>query len=203
MSILLYIASFIPFYLLGAFPTGSIVARQSGVSITAQGSGNVGATNVARSLGKKAGLITLIIDISKGALSVLIAGLFSRDPSYLAWAGFASVVGHCLSIPGVLRGGKGVATALGSMLMLVPLQSLISVSIFSIVFWKTRIVSLASTISVASLPIVLLLFPHDENFEMPAFAISLLVVYRHRENLQRLLLGTEKKFKTAQQAHRE
>src|SRR5689334_1360058 len=109
MNYILYLFALIPFYALGTFPTGRILARLKGVDITQTGSGNVGATNVSRVLGPRSGIITLAIDVAKGILAVMLASAFSGDNSvYTAAAGVAVVLGHCFSIPGVWRGGKGV-----------------------------------------------------------------------------------------------
>ena len=113
MSVLIAL-SLIPFYLLGAFPTGYLIARMNGVDVTAVGSGNVGATNVSRVVGKKAGIVTLLVDVFKGAFGVAVASGLSTSTLFVALCAVAVVAGHCFSVPPYLKGGKGVATALRS-----------------------------------------------------------------------------------------
>lgn len=107
MHYLLHAFALVPFYLLGAIPSGKIIALSKGVEIEKHGSGNVGATNLARVVGKKAGLYTLLADIGKGVLAVFVAHMLTENQDFSALAGLSSVLGHCFSVPKVLRGGKG------------------------------------------------------------------------------------------------
>ncbi len=183
-----------PFYLIGAIPTGIVVARIHGVDITQHGSGNVGATNIARTLGKKAGLITLLVDCLKGVLAVLLAQIFFGNELLSGIAGMVSVMGHCFSIPGKLRGGKGVATGLGVITALAPMLGLAVLAIFLGVFGAFRIVSLSSIIAALSASALgLIFYPQAQWHHWVAF-IGFLIVYKHKENLQRIILGTEPKF---------
>src|SRR5262245_36849666 len=134
MSIIFAFLALIPFYLLGAFPTGQLVARFHRIDLTAAGSGNIGATNAARVLGKKAGVAVLGGDVLKGALACAIAGLVFANPAMQGWAGFAAVAGHCFSIPGKLKGGKGVATGLGTFLYLSFASALFAIAVFALFF---------------------------------------------------------------------
>ena len=191
--------SLLPFYLLGCFPTGQLIARFFGVDITAAGSGNVGATNVARVIGKRAGLITLILDVFKGALAVILARLFFTQSFELpAWAGLVTVLGHCFSLsfilPEKLRGGKGVATALGVYLILAPQFALMGILTFIIVFTASKIVSLASISAAITLPLYLMLWGEGGRALLPLTLVSLIVIVRHRSNLSRLAQGKEPKF---------
>ena len=188
------ILTLIPFYLIGAIPTGYLIARSQGIDITAQGSGNVGATNVGRVLGKNAGIATLIFDISIGAIAAAIAALIFGQGPMSAAAGAAAVCGHCISIPGKMKGGKGVATSLGVLLALTPVIAVAALTAFILVFSLSRIVSLSSVCAAAIVPLTALLTGADSRTTGALLLIALVVIYRHHENLQRLSKGTEKKF---------
>ena len=191
MTTILILLSLIPFYLLGTFPTGILVARYYGVDITSKGSGNVGATNVGRVVGKKAGILTLIGDLLKGILAVGIASLLARTEWYGALAGVAVVCGHCFSIPPYLKGGKGVATSLGVIVSLSPLLGLSGLIIFGVLFYLKRIVSLASVAAALGVPLVGLGFGYPDYIIGALAPITLIVVFRHKQNLDRLVKGTE------------
>lgn len=198
MIYFLYLFALIPFYLLGTLPTGRLIARQQGINLETEGSGNVGATNVARVIGKKAGILTLLVDIGKGFLAFLIAHQLG-DMKFASLAGVAVVAGHCFSIPGKWRGGKGVATALGVFLYLSPWGALLGLAVFGVVFKVSRIVSLASVSAAIVIPIFSFIYQglHTSHNNPSSFAIAtiaLLVVFRHKENLIRLTEGREAKF---------
>jgi glycerol-3-phosphate acyltransferase PlsY len=195
MNTVLAALCLVPVYLLGAFPTGILVARMYGINLTEHGSGNVGATNVARVVGKKAGITTLLGDLLKGALGVGLVALFSDDLWWRAAASLTVVLGHCFSVPPVLKGGKGVATALGVVLMLCPWCALAAVGIFAAVFWRWRIVSLASVSAAVLLPIVALMLDVDNATTLGLALCALVVVFRHEQNLHRLVEGREPRFK--------
>jgi acyl phosphate:glycerol-3-phosphate acyltransferase len=181
-------------YLIGSVPIGLLVARSKGVDITAVGSGNVGATNVARSVGKAAGVITLVGDVLKGVIGVLLGDLLFDTPWGGPIAACFVVAGHCFSVPPVLKGGKGVATALGSVLCLLPMAALICVVIFSAVFAATRIVSLASLFAVVAAPLTALVTGADDELSLCLMVVSAIIVYRHHANIDRLIKGNEPKF---------
>jgi glycerol-3-phosphate acyltransferase PlsY len=191
------ILALVPFYLLGAFPTGHLVARLHGVDITSVGSGNVGATNVARSVGRKAGILTLGLDALKGALAVWISCLLSEIEWYHAACGVAVVCGHCFSIPGYLRGGKGVATALGVLIALTPLAALVAVVTFVALFAARKIVSLASLGATLAVPAFSLVVNAPDSILLAQVIMASILVYRHRENIQRLIEGREAQFTSA------
>ena len=195
MSGIFTIFALLPFYLCGALPTGYLISKHYGASITTEGSGNVGATNVARVLGKRAGLLTLAGDILKGYLSVALAALLTDSMGFLAAAAVATVAGHCFSIPGKLKGGKGVATALGVFIYLSPVSALTGVVVFLLVFAAFRYVSLASVAAALTAPICGLLAGAAEVTNIAMISISLLVVLRHKSNLLRLSAGKEPKFR--------
>lgn len=184
----------LPFYLIGLFPSGKLIAKLYGVRIEKQGSGNVGATNVARIVGKKAGILTLILDILKGVFAVILAEYLFEDPQIVALAGVMTVLGHCLAIPKILKGGKGIATSLGVIATLAPLVGLSALIVFGLVFYRSRIVSLSSIIAAVAAPILTWLIYPEMNLQYLIGLIGLIVIVRHRENLQRLYRGTEGRF---------
>lgn len=191
---LLILFAAIPFYLLGAFPTGRIVSRLYGVKIENQGSGNVGATNVARVVGKRAGIITLLADILKGFLATLLAYFLIGGSAFYSFAGFAAVAGHCFSIPGRMKGGKGVATALGVLIGLDGFLALSAVLIFLVIVAASRIVSIASVGATASAPLIGIFLGLPNSHILAVALMALLIIYRHKENLVRLSRGEEKTF---------
>ena len=181
-------------YLLGSVPFGLLIARlQGGVDIRRVGSGNIGATNVLRALGKGAAALTLVGDIGKGALPVSIGRALGVSPALLAIIALAAVVGHLLPVFLGFRGGKGVATIMGVVLAAMP-----AVGVSLLVIWMGvaiiwRYSSLASLAAAAALPI--LAWVLDGRGAMLALAgtLFLLVLLRHRENIARLYRGTEGK----------
>jgi len=184
MSIVLAMVSA---FLLGSFPTGVIVARAKGVDLRKIGSGNIGATNVGRALGKSWAAFVLVIDAGKGALPVLAAQHLSSHAWLPALTGLAAVLGQAFSIFLRGRGGKGVATSLGAGLALAPLATLSCLGVFLVVFGSFRIVSLGSLAAMAAFPIFLGLYglgtPPRFAF---GIAIAALVTLRHKDNLKRL-----------------
>jgi len=190
LDILLLLASLIPFYLMGAFPTGHLVARARGVAIEEHGSGNVGATNVLRTLGKKAGAITFVGDFLKG-LAASVLGTVIGGEIFGVYTGAAAVCGHCFSIPGRLKGGKGVATAFGVFAHASPLAAGVAFGCFVVTLRLGRMVSLASIIAALTAPLVAIVIGVDDNLLPPLGAIGLLVVWRHRSNIQRIIEGRE------------
>lgn len=179
-------------FLLGSFPTGVVVARSRGVDLRKVGSGNIGATNVGRALGKGWAAFVLVIDASKGALPVLVAERVAADPWVPALAGLAAVLGQAFSVFLRGRGGKGVATSLGAGLALAPLATLSCLGVFLIVFALFRIVSLGSLAAMAAFPAFLGLYgigtPPRYAF---GIAIAALVTLRHKDNLRRLIKREE------------
>jgi glycerol-3-phosphate acyltransferase PlsY len=179
-------------FLLGSIPTGVLVARAKGVDLRKVGSGNIGATNVGRALGKGWAVFVLLVDAGKGALPVLLAAAFSADPWLPALAGLAAVFGQVFSVFLRGRGGKGVATSLGAGLALAPLPTLLCLGAFVIVYLGFRIVSLGSLTAVVCFPISLWVM-HLGTAPRLLFAglVAALVIVRHRANLGRLLRGEE------------
>jgi glycerol-3-phosphate acyltransferase PlsY len=197
----------IPFaaYLLGSIPFGWILARLFGVAdIRAAGSGNIGATNVSRVAGPIAGIVTLALDAAKGAAAVPMAGHFSHaSATWTMAAGLCALIGHCYPIWLKFHGGKGVATAAGVFGALCWPALLGALAIFVLVVLAWRFVSLGSLAAAASIPLLMyfLWAPHAAPHLAPpltvtfgTLAASLLVVYKHDANIQRLVEGTEPRF---------
>lgn len=194
-------------YLLGSVPFGYLLVRVfRKQDIRSLGSGNIGATNVARSGAKGLGVATLLLDCLKGSLAVLLAFQIARHTSLSRPAAFdlasaasiAAILGHVFPVWLAFRGGKGVATALGVFLVLSPRTLAIALLLFLAVFSLTRFVSLASILSAASIPILAAFFVSERTpFVITAFLlIPLLVIAKHHANIRRLLSGTESRFGT-------
>ncbi len=180
---------------LGSIPFGILVVRLlGGPDPRTVGSGNIGATNVARAAGLKAGILTLMLDASKGAIPVLVATHMVKDPYLGVWCGFAAIIGHCLSPFLGFNGGKGVATGAGVFAAIAPKAFIMAFIVFAVVFCISRIVSLSSISSAASMPIFVYLSEHDLRKALITLAISLFIIYRHRENIHRLMRGEERRF---------
>lgn len=185
-------------YLLGSISTSYIIAKKvAGVDIRTQGSGNAGSTNVLRTLGKKAGALTFVGDFLKGSLAVfiskIIAQKFNLDPlssGYLA-AAFV-VLGHNYPIFLGFKGGKGVATSLGSMITLNPIIASICFLVFLVVVFFTRYISLGSILGISISPIIMIILKNEQAFFITLFLTAVTIV-SHRENIKRLLNGTERK----------
>lgn len=188
-------------YLLGSIPFGLLLGRLFGTAdIRKAGSGNIGATNVARVAGPGAGVLTLVLDVGKGAVGVLMAErLASGSALWVMVAGICALLGHCFPVWLGFRGGKGVATAAGVFLVLCPLALLGAVILFVLVVIYWRFVSLGSISAAAAMPLLVYLFwaPHHAPPLVVTFgslAAALLIVYKHDGNIQRLVQGNEPKF---------
>ena len=187
-------------FLLGAVPFGLLIARfTSGVDLRKTGSGNIGATNVARTLGMKKGLITLVLDMAKGLAPVLVAGwFFGLEPDgqlIQALAGLAAFLGHIYSPFLKFKGGKGVATALGVFLGLMPWAVLPAVVLFAAVTAVWGYVSLGSLTASLAAPVSAYLIGYPPVHAAMALVVGVFVFIRHRENIRRLLRGQESKFR--------
>ena len=189
------IALIIGAYLLGSIPTGLLLAKAFGVNIRETGSGNIGATNVYRTLGRRVGIMTLIGDCLKGLIPVLIARQLQLPEIWLAAAGLAAFLGHVYTIFLGFKGGKGVATALGVFLGISPYSVLAALLIFVLTLVKWRYVSLASITAAAAIPLLVALIEKKELLIAMSVVIAALVIYKHRENIRRLRSGTENAFK--------
>lgn len=188
-------------YFLGSIPFGLLLTRAFGRGDVRQiGSGNIGATNVARAAGMLAGVFTLVLDVAKGAGAVLLAERPSNDSAtWMMIAAFAALLGHCFPVWLKFKGGKGVATAAGIFLVLSPIACLAAVMVFLLVVIFWRYVSLGSVSAAAAMPLLIYFLwaprhaPHP-SVTLGAVAIALLIIYKHRGNLQRLVEGAEPKF---------
>jgi glycerol-3-phosphate acyltransferase PlsY len=181
-------------YLMGSIPTGLLVARWRGVDIRTAGSGNIGATNVLRAVGPFAALLVVLIDPLKGVLAVTVPTLLGIGPWWVAAAALAAVLGNCFNVFLRFRGGKGVATSLGVFVTIDPWVSLTALAVFALTLAFGRMVSLASVVAVAATPLMLLLLGDSTAPKVAlAFALALVIVWRHQDNLARLAAGTERR----------
>jgi len=192
-------------YLLGSIPSGYLAGRARGIDIRAQGSGNIGATNVTRILGKRIGILVLVTDAAKGWVSVyfiprLVWWLFViPEGSLLAeWlsitAGIGAVLGHNYTCWLNFKGGKGIATSAGVMLGLVPFALVIVLAVFLVVLVTTRFVSLASISASVTLPFATWLTGQKAALIAVTAGLGILAVFKHRTNIKRLLNRTEPRF---------
>jgi glycerol-3-phosphate acyltransferase PlsY len=192
-------------YLLGSIPFGVLVAKRMGVDIYSVGSGNPGATNVLRSIGKPAGYTVFLLDFLKGVLATvwfkfgLVA--FSGDPNLALWGLPAAVLGHTYPLFAKFKGGKGVATAMGGLLGVMPGCLLIGLVSWGVIFVTTRYVAVASIGFGLSLPLCSIIGywnADDKSGHFSKVILSLIImvwiIWRHRSNLQRLKEGTENRF---------
>lgn len=199
-------------YLLGSVPTGFLVGRARGVDIRTVGSGNIGATNVLRTLGKPVGIAVLLTDLLKGFAAVaLTVNLFPDLQS--AWpalfggapdgalrerlslvAAVSVVLGHNYTCWLGFKGGKGIATSGGAFLALAPAATGIAVGVWAVVFLASRYVSLASIVAALALPAATWVLPHHGGVRVLATLLGALAIWKHRANLQRLRAGTEHRF---------
>jgi glycerol-3-phosphate acyltransferase PlsY len=183
-------------FIIGSIPTGLLIARAKGIDLRKVGSGNIGTTNVLRAVGKEAALLTLIGDIAKGAVPVLITrALNIGEPGslYEGLVGLAAIVGHDFSIFLRFRGGKGVATSLGVVLSLSPPVGLFTITLWAITAKWTRYSSLSALVSFGLLPLSVYLIDFSQDKVIIAAAITVLLFLRHAGNIKRLLQGTERK----------
>ena len=184
-------------YLLGSVPTGFILGSMAGVDVRKAGSGNVGATNVARVAGKRQGILTLIGDTAKGVVPVILALQMGANLTTTVMAGAAAFVGHLYPVFLKFRGGKGVATALGVFVALAPVAALVLILMFIAIALSSRIVSVGSIATAMAAPLILWLFSYPPIVVGMAVFIAAAITLRHRSNIQRLLNGTEPRFGSA------
>ena len=187
-------------YLLGSIPTGFLVAKAKGVDIRSVGSGNIGATNVFRILGKAAGIFVLTADAVKGALAVLVvapmaAKMGSSGEAFLqhfpALAGICAILGHNYTCWLKFKGGKGIATTAGVFAALAPAAFGIALATWLVVFAASRYVSLASIVAAVALPLAVWLTGNGGLLIGVSVSLGGLAIYKHKANIQRLLAGTE------------
>lgn len=199
---LLLIALFVGAYAIGSIPVGVLYARAHGIDILKFGSGNPGATNVGRALGKKGFIVVFLLDVLKGVVPSVVAQIMlttpiNGAPAQLWWfaTGFWAVMGHCFSPFLKFKGGKGIATSLGAGVGSAPLVALPAFGVFILIFLATRWVSLSSIIAVIASVILAATVPNQAREIVPIFALlAAFIIYRHRSNIVRLLNGTEPKY---------
>ena len=185
-------------YLLGAIPFGYLLTRfTTGKDVRSEGSGNIGATNVLRAAGRGAAAATLVLDMAKGFAAVWIAGwLTDGSPGWMADAALAVMVGHAFPIFLGFKGGKSVATFTGAFLYLTPIPALAGIIVFVITVVVTRYISVASIMAAATFPMGVWLIDHPTpNVVVAAVIAAAIVIYRHKENMQRLRAGKEPVFR--------
>jgi glycerol-3-phosphate acyltransferase PlsY len=187
-------------YLIGSIPSGLVVGKLKGVDVREYGSGNIGTTNVLRTLGARYGAIVLIADVLKGVVAVLLARYIIETPTGEMAAGFAAVAGHDWSLFLKFKGGRGVATSLGGLLPLAmpaPLSGVIGLAVFVLVTLASRYVSLASIVgslgAVVAMAVFLGLDRVPWQYLVYIVVVVALIIYQHRDNISRLLSGTESK----------
>lgn len=183
-------------YLVGALPASYVAGRLAGVDLRRRGSGNLGATNVYRVLGWRYAVPVALFDVAKGAAPVLLARGAAADSAWLPLAvGVAAVLGHVFPVYVRFRGGKGVATAAGVVVALAPLAAAASAVVWLSVLGLTRFVSLASMLGAAAFPVAVVLLGRGNRYVLAMGVILAgFIVYTHRENIRRLLAGTEHRF---------
>lgn len=181
-------------YLLGSISFAVLLVRlKTGRDIRQEGSGNAGATNVLRAHGKKLAILVALLDVAKGAAAVLLVRLITADPRYAAAAAVAAVLGHVFPVFYGFRGGKGVATAVGAFLVLVPQAMGLSIAVFLLVVLLTRYVSLGSVVAITLLPLIAGVLGAPQAAVVAAAATAVLVMIKHLENMKRLARGEERR----------
>lgn len=185
-------------YLVGGIPFGLIIVRlMTGADVRASGSGNIGATNVLRTTGRLAGVLTLLLDVGKGFACVWLASVMTGgSEAWMSAAAFAVMAGHAFPIWLQFRGGKAVATCVGAFLYLTPLPVLAVTILFVLLIASTGYLSLGSIVGAGLLPVACLIILHPEwPVLAAATAAALLVIWRHRDNISRIRSGTEDVFR--------
>ena len=183
-------------YLFGSFPSGYLAGRiAKGIDIRSLGSGSTGATNVLRHIGKRAAITVFLLDVFKGVLSILLAKYLLLNDSWQVAIGLSTLIGHIWPVWLNWKGGKAVATGLGIFLGLSWQVGLATLGVFIIMITLFRIVSLASVSASLALPLIMFLSFSSSNISLPFLIVSLLamilVIWRHRENIVRLIKGKE------------
>lgn len=209
-----YLLTALGAYLLGSIPTGYLVAKAKGIDIRSVGSGNIGATNAMRVLGKPAGIFVLLMDAAKGFAAVALLAPFIAEPSTLCSvitivepsgvqvgdsvianakviAGVCAVLGHNYTCWLKFKGGKGIATSAGVFLALAPLALGICVAVFAVALLLTRYVSVGSIAAALALPVAVWFTRDDTLLRVVTIVLGALAIYKHKTNIQRLIAGTE------------
>ncbi|MGE5808287.1 MAG: glycerol-3-phosphate 1-O-acyltransferase PlsY [Nitrospirota bacterium] len=196
MVVLSHIITILASYLLGAVPFGLLFTKLfSGIDVRSVGSGNIGATNVLRAAGKKIAVLTLLADGLKGFLPVYVARLLFHDEWTTALSGAAAVLGHVFPVWLRFKGGKGVATSFGVVLAVSPWVGLIALLAWLTAAIVWRYSSLSALVAFASYPLITFIVPPEPSKPFGSLSLFIfgMIYYRHRENIKRLVAGTEPK----------
>lgn len=205
--VLSYVFGIIISYLIGGIPFGYLIAVAKGIDIRKQGSGNIGATNVGRVLGRKYGLIIFILDMLKGFVAVFLVPVLvgseimfptTSDNLLVILCGFCAILGHAFPVYLKFKGGKAVATSFGVFIWLVPISIAIAFGVWLLTVIVSRYVSLGSMIGTLALVVVIVVVvdsPFGDNMYLTALsvAVAILIIVRHTSNIKRIIAGTEKK----------
>ena len=198
MPVYSYILIILGAYLLGSIPFGYLMARAKGIDIRKVGSGNIGATNAMRVLGKPAGICVLLLDAAKGFgavwLGMWLMTKYHAQVQGETWqivAGIAAVLGHNYTCWLKFKGGKGIATTAGVYLALAPWALFTALIVFILALLLSRIVSVASMSAAVALPVAVWLLPHSILLGVVSTALGALAIYKHKSNIQRIMNGTE------------
>jgi len=202
VEILSYVVTALAAYLLGSIPTGYLVAKAKGIDIRSVGSGNIGATNVFRILGKGAGIFVLLADAAKGLFAVWLGSEFltpwsspeSAIEIHGVVAGISAILGHNYTCWLKFKGGKGIATTAGVLIALTPMAFLVVLAVFILVFAVSRYISLASITAAFCLPFAVWVLKGTPIMIGVMAALGALAIYKHKANIGRLLSGTENRF---------
>jgi acyl phosphate:glycerol-3-phosphate acyltransferase len=194
VPVVTYIAVALGAYLLGSIPFGFLVAKAKGIDIRSVGSGNIGATNAMRVLGKPAGIFVLIMDCAKGYFAVWLCSVILKAPqeAHYVVAGIFAVLGHNYTCWLKFKGGKGIATSAGVYLALAPWAVLVALLVFVLVVFVTKYASVGSIAAAIALPVtVWVMTPDNRLLCFVTTALGMLAIYKHKSNIQRLMAGTE------------
>ncbi|HET7560173.1 MAG TPA: glycerol-3-phosphate 1-O-acyltransferase PlsY [Limnochordia bacterium] len=185
------IAVFVAAFFLGAVPFGYLIGRLNGVDVRAKGSGNIGTSNVLRTVGAAAAASVLIFDVFKAAVPVWVAAALGYDQTAAFWAGTAAVLGHTFSPFLRFKGGRGVASTLGVVIAAAPWVAVWCAAIWLVLVALTRFISLGSLVAAAAVPVILLLERAPTGVVAAAVLLFLLILLRHQPNIKRLVQGNE------------
>lgn len=180
-------------YLAGSIPFAFLLARRRGVDLRHAGSGNVGAANVLRTSGVPDAVIAFVLDAAKGAVAVLVAQRLSTEPATPVAGGLASIIGHIYPVWLGFRGGKGVATAGGVFVVLVPAAAGIAAAVFALAIWVTRYISVGSMAAAVTLAVTTAAMDVAAAVTVGTAIAAVIIIHRHRGNLGRLIAGTERR----------
>jgi len=178
-------------FLIGSIPTGLLIAKSKGIDLRKVGSGNIGATNVMRALGKEAALLTLLGDAAKGAIAVGIANGLSLGVLHQGLFGLFPILGHNFSVFLKFRGGKGVATSIGALLVFSSHAALLTIILWIMTAKWTKYSSLSAIVAFGLLPLSIYIIDYSKEKMIIAIAIAVLIFLRHTSNIKRLIQGTE------------